>query len=535
MPRMPFLALILAATLAAAPQPSLVVVISVDQLSAELMSRWGKDLPGGLGRLCREGTNFVDAFQDHAFTETGPGHSVILTGRHPMHTGITENSWLDRATGHRTYCVDDPAGLLIDARGPSAGPAHLQGSTLGEWLTAQVKGSRSFAVTGKDRSAILMAGHRAQGVYWFDGAGGFTSSQAYTSTLPAWLATYNTRFLAGVNEESLYWTPLDERGMPASATYTIHGKPLTMGLPRSIHAVGMPMDGPFWSRFKASPFFDEAIFGAAEALASAEHLGEGPSVDLLALGLSGTDFIGHTFGNGGPEMLDNLRRLDRELGTYLDRLKARVPGLWVVFTADHGAADFPERLQAQGLPGKRLDAKAWSEAFNQELMHRLGGNRAYFLPGGGLQLNLDPQAVHEGGPTRAQILTAAVAVAKATPEVAEACTGDELQALVPDPAEPPTKRSYKTMLRLSYVPGRSGDLLLATKPFYLMDDGGTVAGHGAPQDYDRRVPLVFWGPWKAEKRTEPVRIVDLAPTLAKELGLKPTEPLDGRALTLKKQ
>jgi arylsulfatase A-like enzyme len=88
------------------------------------------------------------------------------------------------------------------------------------------------------------------------------------------------------------------------------------------------------------------------------------------------------------------------------------------------------------------------------------------------------------------------------------------------------------MLRLSYVPGRSGDLLVAYKPFTFLDDGGSVAGHGAPQDYDRRVPLVFWGPWKAERRPEPVRIVDLAPTLAKELGLVPTEPVDGRALTL---
>ena len=56
-------------------------------------------------------------------------------------------------------------------------------------------------------------------------------------------------------------------------------------------------------------------------------------------------------------------------------------------------------------------------------------------------------------------------------------------------------------------------------------------GHGTPYAYDRRVPMIFWGPWKAGERPEPVRTVDLAPTLARELGLKPG-PVDGKALDL---
>jgi predicted AlkP superfamily pyrophosphatase or phosphodiesterase len=532
--RLVSLALVLAASLMAAPpsRPPLVVVISVDQFSEELMARWGKDLPGGLGRLYREGTTFVDAYQDHGYTETGPGHSVILTGAHPMHTGITENAWLDRKLGRTTYCVEDPRSPLVGAQGTPVGPARLQTTTLGEWLTSQVKGSRSFSVTGKDRSAILMAGHSANGVYWFTGAAGFTTSTAYATTLPAWLQAYNARFLSETGNASLYWAPLDERGMLPAATYLVHGQPETMALPRSVRAVGMPMDTPFWARFRSSPFFDEAILGAAEALQQAEHLGEGPSTDLLALGLSATDYIGHHFGNGGPEMQDNLRRLDRNLGAWLDRLKARVPGLWVVLTADHGALDFPERLQAQGVPARRIYPGVWGKAFNQELTKRLGGTRPYFLPANGQQLYLDPETLRTGGHSRAEILAAAVAVAKATPEVAEACSADDLAAFVPDAQEAPDHRSYRTMLRLSFVQGRSGDLLLAYKPFYNLDDPTEVADHGHPQDYDRRVPLIFWGPWRAERRTEPVRIVDLAPTLARELDVQPNNPVDGRPLSL---
>ena len=45
------------------------------------------------------------------------------------------------------------------------------------------------------------------------------------------------------------------------------------------------------------------------------------------------------------------------------------------------------------------------------------------------------------------------------------------------------------------------------------------AQHGTAHDYDRRVPIMFWGSWRAERRLDPVSTVDIAPTLAKELGM----------------
>jgi arylsulfatase A-like enzyme len=54
------------------------------------------------------------------------------------------------------------------------------------------------------------------------------------------------------------------------------------------------------------------------------------------------------------------------------------------------------------------------------------------------------------------------------------------------------------------------------------------ATHGSPHDYDRHVPLVFWGgTWKAGRRETPVSTVDLAPTLAGALALPVPEPIDG--------
>lgn len=516
---------------AAPPKPRLVVVVVVDQFSAELAARRSRDLPGGLGRLWREGTVFTHAYQDHGYTETGPGHSVILTGRHPMNTGIAENNWRNRALGGSTYCVRDDAAPLVDGRGAGAGPAQLAGTTLGEWMQASLEGSRSFAVTGKDRAAVLLAGRRAQGVFWF-APGGFTTSRAYAAAIPAWLETWNAGFRNRLARGPLVWEPAP--GAPAlpPETWTVEGKPHAFGLPRELRAANGPQDTPFWERFRASPFYDEAILGAAQALLAGERLGQGPGTDLLAISLSATDYIGHRFGTTGPEMEDQVRRLDASLGAFLARVEAASPGAWVALTADHGARDFPERLAARGVPAQRLHADAWTASFNRELQRRLGGDRPWFLPASGHQLWLDPAALAKGGRSRDQVLREAVKLAKETPEVADAFTADELFLERPDPVQPPQDRSLRTRVALSFVPTRSGDLLLAFRPQYMVHDPGSLTEHGTPYDHDRRVALVFWGPWRPSVRTEPVRGVDLAPTLARELGLAPLEPVDGRPIEL---
>src|SRR6202140_2131606 len=69
--------------------PRLVVFITVDAMRADYLSRFAPQLTGGLGRLYNGGAVFTNGFQDHAITETAPGHSVILSGRYPVHTGIS--------------------------------------------------------------------------------------------------------------------------------------------------------------------------------------------------------------------------------------------------------------------------------------------------------------------------------------------------------------------------------------------------------------------------------------------------------------
>ena len=525
--------------LAAAPakaRPKLVVVISVDQFSAQLMEAFAPELSGGLARLRKEGVFFTEAYHDHAFTETGPGHSVLLSGRFPASTGIVENRWFDRASGKLVYCVEDPQARALHAPGQaSSSNARFLGDGLGDWLQAQAPGSRAFAVSGKDRAAILMAGRKPTGVYWFTGAAGFTSSSSYGDHLPDWLLRYDRDLSGRLARDSWLWSkdPATPEGRVGQwtfgATVVRNG-----GLPRFIQGLGMPLDKGFDARFRKSPFLDAVTLEAAEALMEGEHLGHGRGTDLLAISFSATDYIGHNYGMLGTEMRDQIHRLDRVLGRLLDLLKRRHPGAWVVLCADHGGMDLPEVLAEQGFPARRLLAEPFLAALEAELHATFKVDRDLVRPTPEPNtLYLDDAALQAANLDRRAVLQKIQAWLRSRPEVAEAFTAEELQATDPAAAGSPRDSSLRTLLRRSFRPERSGDILVAVKPFVVFGapPADYPTNHGTPNAYDRRVPLIFWGPWKAGLRRDPVRTVDLAPTLARELGLVPG-PVDGQALDL---
>jgi predicted AlkP superfamily pyrophosphatase or phosphodiesterase len=263
-------------------------------------------------------------------------------------------------------------------------------------------------------------------------------------------------------------------------------------------------------------------------------VGRGPATDLLAISFSATDYIGHSYGILGTEMRDQIHRLDRVLGRLLDRLRREHPDAWVVFCADHGGLDLPESLAEQGFPVKRIQAEPFLAALEAELRATFKVDRNLLTPTPEPNtIYLDEAALKATNLDRRVVAQKVQAWLKARPEVADAFTAEELLATDPAATGSPRDSSLRVLMRRSFRPERSGDVLVAVKPFVVFGTPPTdyPTGHGTPNAYDRRVPLIFWGPWRAGVRREPVRTVDLAPTLARELGLKPG-PVDGKALDL---
>ena len=132
-----------------ASKPRLVVVISVDQMRYDYLVRFRSLYTGGFKTLLDRGASFSKARYLHANCETGPGHSVILSGRDAEYSGIVANTWYDAALGRIVNVVDDPASLPVGGSGRGASPVNFIGFTLGDML------KRAAPATKVDRKSVV--------------------------------------------------------------------------------------------------------------------------------------------------------------------------------------------------------------------------------------------------------------------------------------------------------------------------------------------------------------------------------------------
>lgn len=522
-----------ATTAVAAParpaSPRLVVTIVVDQFAADLFNAYRTRFTGGLRTLADEGVVYANGYQSHAATETCPGHSTVLTGMRPGRTGIPSNSWLDRATGKTVYCMFSATNQIIGkSENGVVGSEALRVDTLGDWLKARTPGSKVYAVSGKDRGAINLAGHKAEGAFWYEDDIGFTTylepGQSAEAKL-APLAPLNAALKARLAKTPPKWTYRYPQCRALEADWTIGDKPFHAGLP------------PLKDEFDTSPALDEATLEAATALLDGQKLGRGADVDVLGVSLSATDRIGHRYGSQGPEMCEQMLRLDAALGAFLAKLKTVPGGAIVALTADHGGSDFPERMSARGYGQARRGDPETLPRVNLALRALYGFDFDPLKNGGGGLYVFGKDGKGMAEPQRSEIARAAVALLKLDPIVADAVTLEDALAAPPPPrGTDPTEYTLAQRQTLSAVAGRSADILFALQPGVTPGrgaPGGTLAGHGTPWDYDRKVPIIFWWPGSVrQERTLAIETADIAPTLAPVVGLPTPAGLDGRCLSL---
>ena len=531
----PLVLLAAAALAAAAPEPThprLVLVVSVDQMRYDYLTRFRPLYQGGFKRLLEQGAVFANARYDYANTETGPGHSVILTGRHPSHSGIIANSWWDELTRKWVNVVDDPVQSPVGGGGRGASPANLVGFTLGDALKKASPASRVVGVATKDRSAVLLAGRRADAAYWYEtGHGGFITSTYYMAAPPPWLTAWNAgkyadRFAARP------WTRL----LPDEKTYREYaGEDRLPGEWDNVdtvfpHAVrGKPGEPLFYDDFRRTPYADEMTLDFALAAMEAHGLGIDDATDLFAVGFSATDSIGHTYGAGSQEVMDQLLRLDRTLARLFDEVDRRVGAgrTLVALSADHGAMPLVETLKARGVAAQRVAPAVVDKAVGDALAKRFppdGGAlvAAYDTP----NVYLDLERIAKRGLRRADVEAAVAAALLGTGLVKATYTQEDLLA----PAD--AKDPYLELFRNSFYQPRSPHVMaLLSENVYLTSYVGG-AGHGTAHEYDRHVPVVFMGPGvKPGAYSAAMGPQHIAPTLGALIGVEyPLQDAD-RVLT----
>ncbi len=484
----------------AAPHaPHLVVLITVDQMRGDYLSRFAAQYTGGLARLSRGGAWYTNAHHDHAITETAPGHATLLAGRFPRSTGISAN---------RNGVEDETTPLIAQGLGPGASPARFNGTTLVDWIRTREPGSRALSVSSKDRGAILPVGKSKSDVYWYSPDGLFITSKYYRTELPDWVNRFNARRIPESYAGKSWTLLLPESAYPEPDSVPIEGNGVNFMFPHLLPAD--PLDAA--SAIRGTPFIDPVILAFALHGLQSMSLGKGPQTDVLAVSLSGTDYVGHRYGPDSREMHDQMLRLDRALGSFLDSLyKLRDSSeITIALTGDHGAGTIPE-LKADVTP------KPTRVSYGNELLALRAGLKQAKVDTSAIDIDVqvvsaDRAPVPEG--QRERRLGAHGLCHLAQGHASGVARVDWFKQLLADTASDPIARRWSHQ----FPSNAPIDLLITLTPYSLWR--GNIASHGSPYDYDSNVPIVFYGAGVLPgKHAEFVRTVDIAPTLAQLAGV----------------
>lgn len=519
-------------------RPKLVVMLVVDQMRADYVDKFRSQWTGGLKRLVEEGAWFREAAYPYSATETCVGHSTISTGAIPATHGMVSNEWWDRTTQDETTCTAD-----TKAKNVAYGGATVKGGdsawkmkvpAFADELKYQL-GSDTRVVTFslKARAAITLAGNGGNAVTWFDGkSGSWLTSSAFP--VSEFVDEYAKAHPVSADYGKV-WEPM----LPAKS-YWYEEKavgavpPANFGdmLPHKLAgaADSKEADSTFYSQWGTSPFADTYLAQMAFAAVQKMGLGKGPGTDYLGVSFSSVDYVGHAFGAHSREMQDILAQLDRDLGDFFTKLDKEVgKGNYVVaLSADHGGAPVVEDLQRSGIDTGWLSVPQIKERIEKALdrfnykkptVAEVEGSEVIFSPGTYDRIKSDPTAYK-----------AVMDAIQSVPGVARVFTAEELVDRLSTPDR------ILAAEEASYFKGRSGDLFVVPKPYWVWDFAepgkprGYAGMHGTPYFYDQRVPILFMG-WGIQhgEYFGAVTPADIAPTFGALCGVT-LATRDGRAL-----
>jgi hypothetical protein len=478
---------------------NLVLAIIVDQFRYDYLLRFKSDYKAGIQQLLTRGAVFTNARYEHFPTYTSVGHSTFLSGAYPSVSGIIGNQWYDRDLGRLVRSTsDDSVQIVGGASGPGTSPRSLLVSTIGDEMKIAAQSQcKVLGISLKDYSIILATGHMADGVYWFDErTGSFVTSTYYIRDLPQWTKAFNAKH-AAERYKSTEWLGTK---LPAEAGPKLYGM------------------------IENTPFGNELVEEMAEEAIKGEKLGRSPRTELLVLGFSSNDFVGHQFGPDSPNVRDMSIATDRILGKLFNFVDSQVGmnNVTVIFASDHGVAPLPEINAEHKMPGGRVSFSEVRDAIQKALTQKFGeGKWIASTPEESVYLNWD--LIAEKNLTRQEVSRTAAQAASAVPHVFRVYNREQI--LNGYATEDPVSRR----IARSYSARRGADLYVLLDPYYIFGKLSTT--HGTPFGYDTHVPVIFMGPGiKAGNFNGSIAVNDIAPTLATILGIEIPSGSEGRIL-----
>lgn len=467
-------------------RPRLVVGIVVDQMRWDYLytynQMWRAD---GMRRLLREGYSCANTIIDYVPTYTACGHSCVYTGTTPAFNGIVGNTMMVHGKAVASVQDSKVKSVGTTTKVGQASPRNLLVTTLGDELRlATNMKARVVGVSLKDRAAILPAGHAANGAYWYDSkVPGFVTSTYYCDRLPQWVEQFNKRNKRTMTDYDLW---------------------------NNRNGVTMTID-------------------MALAAIDGERLGQDEVPDLLAISISTTDYVGHTWSTRSLQLDSIYDQLDIDMARLLNSLDQKVgKGNYLLFlTADHGATHNYKYMSEHHLPTGTMGNTSFEKKVNEEVKSRFGIDKV-IKAHIGYNWFLDNEAIAAARADREAV--------KRT--IIELVESDDCISWVIDCEHPYDRgipREVVDRVVKGYYPKRCGELyVIPVTGVYSGSHSGKGSTHGTWNQSDSHIPLLFYG-WHVPhgERIERNGMVDIAPTIAAMLHIQAPDACIGQPIPFK--
>lgn len=513
------------------PRPKLVVGLVVDQMRWDFLYRYAdKYSATGFNRLLREGYNCQNTHINYSPSYTACGHTCVYTGSLPSVHGIAGNNWYDYKDARYVYCTEDSSYKTVGSTSKAGqmSPKRMVASTITDELRLATNfKSKCIGIALKDRSSILPAGHAGNAAYFYDPNVGkwITSSYYGISDLPVWVNQFND-FKLPEKYMQQNWNTLkpiveyyesDEDDVPYESALPGEASPVFEHKTSQL--------SPQYKVLLATPYGNSFTLKFAEGAILNEQLGQGNQTDFLAVSLSSTDYVGHSFGPNSIEVQDCYMRLDQDLSDFFAFLDKTVgAGNYLFFlTADHGVAHIPDYLKKKKMEGGVFNSATLVKQLNDSLK-AVYGLDTLIVAYENMHLYFNNKLITEKKLNEQNIKSL---VKHWTLQYKGVANVYDLSNLSNENIE----HSLKEKISNSVFAGRAGNMYVMFNPNWFEDmPKGTT--HGTIYPYDTHIPLIWMG-WKVKPGTDysAINMTDIAPTLAGMLHIQEPNGCVGKPIT----
>jgi predicted AlkP superfamily pyrophosphatase or phosphodiesterase len=519
--------------------PKMALVIVVDQFAYHELQKLSEHLTGGIHFMQENSVSYENAYMPHGMPETSVGHASLDTGALPKDHGIIGNHWYQN--GKLIDADEDkPEHAAVFAKDGSLYPygksaENIMIDTLSDQVMLRNSPQKKFAAVGlslKSRAAITLSGHMGMPIWMDSETGWFTTSKAYTKSVPTWVQQFNRKHRVDT-WKTVKWDLVHPLNSPAYNynninNYTFAGSWGFKGQAERMAGSTIPIENAAKDSNSSDCFecLDKTPMGNTLltdlALACLDEYADHQKPDhlLLWVSMSGLDKIGHTYGPESLEVIDMLYHIDQDIQRIMNHANKRYGAGNVLFvlTADHGIIPVPELVKQAGYSAARrilttdlirnMNLFVEQKFGHKELVIGLTSNNVY----------LDPKQITEMKPRAKEILLNSLKhFLMRQPGIKRVWTQRDLS----DSSYHIPLYELESFCRNQIEPSRSGQLYIQVSPYTLLTDEQFGVTHASPYDYDTHIPLMLYqkGKFQNKQVMEIVWAQQLAPTIAHILNV----------------